>query len=245
MNVSVCIAAYQGERFIFAQLQSILAQLSLDDEIIVVDDHSCDATCQRVQALADSRIRLVQHQYNRGVAASFEEAISLASGQIIFLSDQDDLWMTGKVRRVLEVFATHPETTLITTDAILIDEDGVPLGSSYYAKRGKFRSGLLANLLRCKYLGCTMAFRSELISRILPFPGGTGILHDIWIGVVNSISSGKTRYVAEPLVYYRRHPDAVTQGRLSLIGKINVRWNLLTAVMRYWARDLLARRVGT
>ena len=118
VNVSVCIAAYQGERFIFAQLQSICATVPEKDEIIVVDDHSCDATCQRVQALADSRIRLVQHQYNRGVAASFEEAISLASGQIIFLSDQDDLWMTEKVRRILEVLLTHPEITLITSDAI-------------------------------------------------------------------------------------------------------------------------------
>jgi glycosyltransferase involved in cell wall biosynthesis len=89
-RVSVCVATYQGERFVAAQLQSILTQLSDGDEVIIVDDHSMDTTCERIVALGDSRIRLIRHDANRGVAESFEEAISQASGDVIFLSDQDD-----------------------------------------------------------------------------------------------------------------------------------------------------------
>jgi glycosyltransferase involved in cell wall biosynthesis len=243
-RISVCIAAYEGERFIAAQLRSILAQLSDVDEVIVVDDHSSDKTCEQVRCLADSRIRLIQNDDNQGVAASFERAISVASGKIIFLSDQDDVWMPGKVNAVLRVFEAQPRTTLVATDAVLIDEEGKPLGR-YYAQRGTFRSGLFANLIRCKYLGCTMAFRSELIAKVIPFPTGSDVLHDIWIGVVNSISSGTTCYLDEPLVWYRRHAAAVTGSHLSLRRKITIRLHLVKAILYFCARNALGRCAGT
>lgn len=244
-KISVCIATYQGERFIEAQLRSILPQLSTGDEVIVVDDYSSDATCEEVRSLGDARIRLIRHAKNQGVSRSFEKAISHASGKLIFLSDQDDVWAPGKVGKVLEVFKKDPSVTLVTTDAVLMDENGAFLADSYYALRGRFRSGLLANLIRSKYLGCTMAFRSELVAKIIPFPPGSEILHDIWIGVVNSISSGTTRYLDEPLVWYRRHSAAVTGNKLSLRRKFRARLQLLRAVIRFWSRSLLARRVGT
>lgn len=244
-SISVCVATYQGEPFVTAQLQSILTQLSNSDEVIIVDDHSSDKTCERIVALDDPRIRLIRHDVNQGVAGSFEEAISHASGDLIFLSDQDDLWAPGKVIKVLEVFKDNPAVTLVATDAALIDEQGVSLADSYYGTRGKFRSGLLANLIRCKYLGCTMAFRSELISKVVPFPHGSEVLHDIWIGVVNAISSGTTCFIDEPLVRYRRHSGGVSQGKLRLNRQIRTRLHLIRAVVNFWVRNLLARRLGT
>jgi glycosyl transferase family 2 len=243
-KISVCLAAFQGERFIAPQLQSILAQLSLSDEVIVVDDCSTDRTCDEILKIADPRISLIRHQSNRGVARSFEDAISRASGAVIFLSDQDDLWIPGKVEMVLQTFEDDPKITLVVTDAVVVNEQGSALGR-YYEDRGRFRSGLLANLIRSKYLGCTMAFRSQLVAKVIPFPAGNEVLHDIWIGVVNSISSGKTRYLDEPLVWYRRHSAAVTSGDLSLKRKMWVRLHLIKAVVNFRARTLLARRVGT
>jgi glycosyltransferase involved in cell wall biosynthesis len=244
-KISVCIAAYQGERFIASQLRSILEQLSEADEVIIVDDYSLDMTCDRVRAFADSRIHLIEHAENRGVSKSFEEAILRASGKLIFLSDQDDVWVPGKVHRILEVFEKYPDVTLVTTDATLIDEDGSRLADSYYAIRGKFSSGLFSNLVRCNYLGCTMAFRSELTKKIIPFPNTADVLHDIWIGMVNSISFGATRYLDEPLVWYRRHSQAVTGSKLSLWRQIWIRLQLVRALVGFCLRNLLARRVGT
>lgn len=244
MKLSVCIAAYQGERFIAAQLASILAQLSTQDEVIVVDDHSTDRTCHEVSSFDDSRILLLPNDKNEGVAKSFEKAISRSSGEVVFLSDQDDLWVPGKVERVLQVFKSQPAVTLIVSDALLIDEEGIPRGR-YYAQRGTFRSGLFANLIRCKYLGCTMAFRSELIAKVIPFPTGSDVLHDIWIGVVNSISSGTTYYLDEPLVCYRRHSAAVTGSHLNLRRKITIRLHLVKAVLNLYARTALRRCAGT
>ncbi len=166
----------------------------------------------------------------RASLRTFQEALLRATGDIIFLSDQDDIWSLRKVQQVLRVFELDPGVTLVVTDAALIDEDGKPIGASYYDMRGTFRAGLLSNLLRCKFLGCLMAFRAELVLKILPFPSGCGdVLHDFWIGVVNSITSGSTRYLEEPLVCYRRHPGAVTKGKLSTERKVQIRLNLLAA----------------
>lgn len=243
-KISVCMAAYQGERYIAAQLRSILDQLSENDEVIVVDDHSSDKTCDEVRSLGDARVHLVEHGTNQGVAQTFEEALSLTTGSVIFLSDQDDLWVPGKLAAVLQAFESNPDATLVVTDAMLMDEDGNRIGDSYYASRGRFRSGFLANLIRCKFLGCLMAFRSKLLLKILPFPHGYDVLHDIWIGIVNSVTSGETLYLDKRLVWYRKHSGSVTAGRLTRMRQLQIRWHLFNAVLKFWIKDRLGRRIG-
>jgi len=244
-KVSVCMAAYQGERYIAAQLRSILEQLSEDDEVIVVDDRSSDRTRDEVRSLDDPRVQLVEHRTNHGIAQTFQQALSQTTGSVIFLSDQDDLWAPGKVAMVLEAFERNPDVKVVVTDAALIDEGGNHLGVSYYSSRGRFRSVVVSNLFRNKYLGCLMAFRSELLAKILPFPRDCGdVLHDFWIGVVNSVTSGNTYYIDQPLVWYRRHSGNVTAGKLSWTRKFRTRWRLLKAVMRFWIKDRLGRRIA-
>jgi glycosyltransferase involved in cell wall biosynthesis len=243
-RVSVCIAAYQGEKYIAAQLRSILEQISEQDEVIVVDDASQDRTLAEIRSFADPRIRLIERPANQGVAKTFEEALSYATGNLVFLSDQDDIWMPRKVARTLQEFENNPSATLVVTDAALIDESGNDLGASYYAARGSFHPGFVANLLRSKYLGCTMAFRSELVKKILPFPHGLDVLHDLWIGMVNSVSAGTTLYIDEPLVRYRRHSAAVTGGKLSRKRQLTTRLDLFRAVTNYWVSGYLGRRAG-
>jgi glycosyltransferase involved in cell wall biosynthesis len=238
-KVSVCMAAFQGEKFICAQLQSILRQLSADDEVIVVDDCSSDGTRDVVRSLRDPRILLVEHARNRGVTKTFEEALGRATGDIIFLSDQDDVWADDKVRAVLDIFQTDSEVMVVASDAALIDQCGKLLGRSYYETRGRFRSGLFSNLIRCKFLGCTMAFRSELLEKVLPFPGKFKVMHDLWIGSVNALRRGRTFYLDQNLVFYRRHSGAVTAGKLNSTRRLKNRLNMVSAVASYWVGNLL------
>lgn len=235
--ISVCMAAYNGERYIVAQIQSILNQLNGDDELIVVDDCSADATRETVRAIADGRIRLIEHTRNLGVSRTFEDAIRAARNGILFLSDQDDLWATNKVDIILNTFAARPEVTLIATDAALIDADGALISSSYFVNRGTFHAGFWKNFLRNHFGGCTMAFRSSILPEILPLPHDYAVLHDLWIGVRNSLAGHQTLYLDQPLVLNRRHGSTATgQRRLSLAGKIRNRVHLLLAVTLFRLR---------
>lgn len=229
-KVSVCIAAYQGERYITLQLRSILEQLSPEDEVILVDDASTDGTIREVSALRDPRIVLLQSTRNQGVLRAFENALSHSSGEIVFLSDQDDLWLPKKVETVCDAFVQDTELTLAVSDAMLIDENGAKIGDSFYAQRGKFRDGLWSNVLIGKFHGCTMAFRSTLLRTALPFPSGAEVHHDTWIGCVNALLGGKTKYIAEPLVAYRRHSTNVS-GPLSSYARLQTRSQLLMGLL--------------
>src|SRR5256885_16534565 len=113
------MAAYQGERYIALQLHSILEQLSEQDEVIIVDDGSTDATCQEIRRFEDPRIVLLENGQNRGVLRTFESALTRSSGEIVFLSDQDDLWLPKKVETILEAFARDQELMLVASEAIL------------------------------------------------------------------------------------------------------------------------------
>ena len=98
--ISVCIATYNGEPFIAAQLESIIAQLSPEDEIIISDDGSTDRTLEVVQALDFPCVRILHHEGEHGYVSNFENALRAARGDVIFLSDQDDLWKPGKVEQI-------------------------------------------------------------------------------------------------------------------------------------------------
>lgn len=235
-KVSVCIGAYQGERYIALQLRSILSQLSADDEVIVVDDASTDGTCREISPLQDPRIVLIRNTTNRGVLRTFETALSRSTGDIVFLSDQDDLWLPQKVDTVLGAFAHDPDLMLTASDATLIDENGNQIGTSYYATRGRFRAGLWANVLVCRFLGCTIAFRSTLLRSAMPFPQATLVHHDVWLGCVNALIGGKTKYIVEPLVAYRRHSTSVTGIKFSNLRRFQMRFQLCLALMRLCTR---------
>jgi glycosyltransferase involved in cell wall biosynthesis len=236
-RISVCVATYQGERYVGLQLRSILEQLSANDEVIVVDDGSTDHTCNEIYALNDTRLVLIQNNENQGVLRAFETALSRCSGEIVFLSDQDDLWLPQKVEKVLNAFAHDPALTLVASDAILIDDYGNKIGDSFYAKRGKFRAGLWSNLLIGKFHGCTMAFRSTLLRSALPFPTSREAHHDTWIGCVNAVRGGKTKYIAEPLVAYRRHSTNVTGRKKSgTYTRLKMRIPIVLGLLQFWMR---------
>jgi glycosyltransferase involved in cell wall biosynthesis len=235
------MATYNGERYVLDQLHSVLCQLAPDDEVIIVDDASSDQTPDLIGTVQDIRVHLIKHKNNRGVLATFEEAILKARGDIIFLCDQDDLWEPDKVFVMLEAFKQHPESIVVVSNASCIDENGTLTAPSFFAKR-PFTAGVTANLIHARFVGCLMAFRAHLRSRVLPFPNGYDVFHDIWIGTRNTISGGETLYIDKPLILHRRHSANLTSGvRLSRPRQLRVRFHLILALGGYWLKNTLAR----
>jgi glycosyltransferase involved in cell wall biosynthesis len=204
-RVSVCMAAYNGEPYVETQIQSILNQLHEHDEVIVVDDGSKDRTRDIIRSFNDERIRLIEHPGNCGVVVTFEDAVRNATGDILFLADDDDIWAPNKVKKVLEAFHKHPEAQIVTSRISLIDQHGLPSIDPIYRNRKTFHSGFWQNILRNHFQGSAMAFRSSLLHSILPFPRHVEFLHDHWIGTRNAMSGGSVVYIDEPLLFYRRH----------------------------------------
>ncbi len=221
------MASYNGTKWIETQLESILPQLGPDDEVVIVDDCSADNTIELVRNLEDSRIRIFQNKQNLGVDKTFEKALSHAHGDILFLSDQDDIWYPGKVRYVMSAFEQHPDVTLVLSDARIIDQNGNAADETYFDRRGDFVPGVVPNILKSKFLGCAMAIRSSMRDRFIPFPERIPG-HDMWIGVVNEFY-GRTLYVSKPLIGYRRHGENISpEYRQGLAQMIKWRWQLIS-----------------
>lgn len=203
--ISVCVATYNGAAYIEAQLRSILPQLGAKDEVIVSDDGSTDETLGLIQRLGDPRIRVIHHKEPIGSTANFYSALSQAKGDIIFLSDQDDVWLDDKVALCMKCLK---DCDLVVSDATVVDADLKPLYPSLFALVHS-REGLWRNWLFCTFYGSAMAFRRSVWEQAQPVPKDSLIAHDWWIGMVAEMT-GRVRFVNEPMYLYRRHNKTVT-----------------------------------
>lgn len=210
-SVSVVMATYNGKSYLTEQLRSVLAELLPDDELIIVDDGSQDGTLELLDSLKSPAVRVVRNLTNAGVFATFERGLLLSSKEIVFLCDQDDVWLSGKRAAFVAAFERDPRTLVVVSDAQLIDADGSVTAPSFMATRGGFRGGILGTLVRNRYLGCAMALRRELLVAALPIPRSVP-MHDMWLGSLGSIL-GRVHYISTPLMQYRRHGGNVSPSR--------------------------------
>ena len=218
-KISVCMATYCGERFIEQQIRSILPQLTVHDELVIVDDHSIDDTVATIKRFEDPRIRLIEQQGNQGVLRTFESALKLATGEIVFICDQDDVWTANKVERYLEAFQDNPDVLLVMSDLMLIDETGdVQPITGNWVFRSAFRPGIRSNLFKNLYQGCRMAFRADVLAWSLPFPRDIPAF-DSWIGMATELH-GKVMHLPEPLLFHRRHSGNNSPNMRGSVGKM-------------------------
>ena len=206
--ISVCIATYNGEKYLAEQLDSILLQVSEEDELIISDDGSTDHTLEILRTYAANypQIQLLQGP-GQGVIANFAFALTHTKGEVIFLADQDDVWLPNKVTTVTEYFEAHPDIQVVISDLKVVDADLQVTNPSYFKCR-KVKSGFWRN-----------AIKSEVP------------MHDMWIGLL-AARKKQTGLIKEPLVLYRRHGANVSPiiTKTSFQQKLNWRVNLLKAL---------------
>lgn len=229
--ISVCMTTYKGEKYREEQISSILKNITIEDELIVSEDGEDSLF------LGDLRQRGTCFKPLKGpgcgAVANFEYALSHAKGDIIFLSDQDDVWTEDKIKKVMEAFE-NPECMLVVHDADLIDGFGNKIGDSFYAIRNS-KAGIVKNIWKNSYIGCCMAFRKELLAYALPFPT-SGTLHDQWLGLLAE-QIGTVVFIEDKLLHYRRHEENVSGMQhlpivTMLYNRISLCWNLLKRKIR-------------
>ncbi|SDT42880.1 Glycosyl transferase family 2 [Pseudarthrobacter equi] len=240
VRVSVCMATYNGQEYVAEQIQSILSQLSPEDELIVVDDASKDSTLDVVRRIEDPRIVLLPSAENKGYVASFEKAVSASRGEYIMLSDQDDIWLPGRVEKLVDALQTKDFAASNFTVF------GGPANRYHKVQLKESDSGRwVANLVTTwigirPYYGCTMAFRAAAKKQILPFPEFLTETHDQWIAIVANLNRSMV-HVAAPTVARRLHDENTTpKSRRPVAVILRARIMLLRAIF-----VALVRKPGT
>jgi glycosyltransferase involved in cell wall biosynthesis len=212
-RLSVAMGTYNGATYVRQQLESIAAQTHKPDEVVICDDCSADGTQDIVQTFAQTSpfpLRLHVNETNVGVRRNFERAISLCTGNLIALCDQDDVWHPQKLQRSITALAAAPEAGFVFMDADVVDEYSRPLGYSLWesvdfshSDRQMFREGRALDVLLAHNVvtGTTMVFRSTFRDLVLPIPVDYPYwIHDGWIAAVAEAS-----FIEEAPVLYRQH----------------------------------------
>ena len=223
MNISVCLATFNGERYIEEQLASILCQIEENDEIIVSDDSSTDRTIDIIKNVNDKRIKIYKNELEKGYSKNFENAINHAKGKFIFLCDQDDVWMPNKVERMM---IKLKKVDMVISDAEIVDSDLNRIRPSHFNYR-RVKNGFIINLLKTRYIGACMAFNRKILKKAIPFPGKQRYCaHDYWLTLISEFYY-KVELERTPLIKYRRHDFNVSSGgeqsNKPIVEKIRVR----------------------
>ena len=240
--ISVVMASYNGQSFVVQQLRSISDQLSESDEIIVVDDRSTDATVALVSSLQIPNLKVISNETNQGVVASFARGADLATGDVIFFSDQDDVWLPNKVSIVLQDLQ---DFDLVCHNATIVDENLSKINSQSYFEIRSSSAGITKNFFKNSYVGCCMAMTRELYENckygLLSAP-----MHDVHFGIMSEILGYRINFNSSELILWRRHGSNVTEVTKvhtisNLWGVVVQRSALLRAILVSLCGNLKAR----
>lgn len=232
IRISVAVASYNGENYIKEQLDSILTNLSKEDEIVVSDDGSTDRTLTILKEYQTGEIpvRVIKGP-GKGIKQNINEALLHCRGSYIFLADQDDVWTDHKVETVMK-YLGEKDCSLVCHDAQVMNHDlSETVMPSFFAYRGS-KPGFWNNLLKNRYMGCCMAFERKLLSCALPIPEEIE-MHDQWIGMICDMRGLNSVFIPEKLLFYRRHNSNVSDfSHGTVLQMIKRRLVLLRAIYR-------------
>lgn len=216
--ISVALGTYNGEAYVGEQLSSILDQDIPAFEIVVSDDGSTDETLTIVTSISKryqgpTEIRVVDTERVGGVTPNFDRAIGACRGDVIVLSDQDDVWHRDRLSSLLPHFPGDGAARLVFSDARLIGPDGSPLGGSVrdglrlsHGEKRLIHSGRTFEALirRNVVTGAVTALSRELYDLATPFPHSW--VHDEWLAIL-AAALGEVVMLDSTLVDYRLHRD--------------------------------------
>ena len=206
--ISICLCTFNGEAFLRSQLESIFKQKDSKfiSEIIICDDKSTDSTLKIIEEFSklSIKLKLIINKKRLGVIKNFEKCLSYTNYPIIIFCDQDDIWDTSKVTKILKIKELQLKKPIaLVHNAAIIDDKEEIIRNDFMEIRGGFSSEIIKNFYKNRYLGCCLIINSNLKKMILPFPNYLS-QHDIWIGIVASLY-GKTFFINENLTLYRQH----------------------------------------
>lgn len=224
LHSSVVMCTYKGAKFLQEQLESLVSQTRLPDELVVCDDCSTDETVEILENFARTApfsVRIYRNEKNLGYIRNFEKCALLASADILFLCDQDDVWHASKIQKIMQIFEEKPDVGCVIHGNQCITAEGTPretrfvcLGTKKDISREKLQAELEIHSTRSfihepprSWSGCCMAYRRKYNEILVPFI--PDIYHDMWIinclGVYTNFF-----FLDEDLIFHRLHSENAT-----------------------------------
>ena len=244
MNISVCLASFNGEKYIEEQLKSIIKQLGINDEIIIVDDCSKDSTVKVIKSLKDERIKIFKNEVNKGHVYSFGKSISLATKDLIFMSDQDDIWLEGRVDFMKEKLI-NSEAMLVSSNSNFVDSEGKVIDFEIDGVRPEYSNKYSKNIIdiivgKTNYYGCTMVLKKELKELILPIPAYVES-HDLWIAMAANIAKSNS-HLDNSTLLRRIHGENASVLKRKLLPKLWSRVVFAISTIQLFYRNLVVKK---
>lgn len=237
------MAVYNGEKYLREQIDSILIQLKKSDELIISDDGSTDSTLKIINSYVDPRIKIYHNRGNHGFVSNFENALLNASGDFLFLADQDDVWFPDKIS-IMSRFIKLNQLDVVMNNCIVTDVNLRPKDTRNLFNNNKnpLSYGTIGNLISNQWLGCCMCLKRSVLYKCLPFPKNI-IAHDFWIGLLANTTM-KIGYNDIPLQYYRRHDltasSAGGRSTIPILKRIKYRLEMVKCLLKV----ILSKRLG-
>lgn len=244
MKISIAMATFNGEKFLQEQLDSFIAQSKLPDELVVSDDCSTDGTLEileRFTKKAPFDVIIHKNKNNLGYAGNFNRALELTTGDLVFLSDQDDVWFDKKIEAMCN-YASNTDRMVLLNDAVITDTE---LSDTGVTQLGQIKAGKLSESLYV--LGCTVLIKRPFLKVCLPIPKGYSS-HDGWIVKLAEGLNNKL-IVDVPYQYYRRHDSNETSYVVNkkkqltkahiLVNKVNKIYHRRKGTNKYKSKELL------
>jgi glycosyltransferase involved in cell wall biosynthesis len=229
-TLSIALCTYNGSKFLREQLQSLANQTLQPFEVVISDDYSTDDTLLIVKEFDKVlNIKIFENESPLKVTKNFEKAVSLCSGDIILMCDQDDVWHSDKLAKIDTYFQDNPNQLAVFSDADLVDDEGISLNKNFWAavrflepQIQQYKDGKVVELLLAgnRTAGCMMAFRKELVEKIIPFPTHIPLMiHDNWITIVAAMFDSLGMIEAK-LISYRQHSFQQIGTRAKMVGRV-------------------------
>jgi len=231
MRISIALCVYNGANFLQMQLDSINRQSRLPDELVVCDDCSSDDTIEILKAFsvqAKFSVRIYQNEKNLGVVANFLKAMTLCTGELIALADQDDIWSPDKLAGAEKMLVETGDcaNALYCSRLEYVDTGGMPIALSAIPGHVDFGNAVVENIAT----GCSVVFGLGIRHRLLQAEPAVMLMHDWWAYLV-ATAFGRVVYDKTPQVKYRQHAENVA-GWLPTPKKIRHRIRSLFARLR-------------
>jgi len=230
-QIGICLATYNGEKYIEEQLESIFSQTYQHFTLYIAEDNSSDKTVKMIKFFQErfpDRIDLQINDQTLGVVKNFEQLLRSCNEKYIAFCDQDDIWEKDKLQLQIDAIrkleCENPKTPcMVHSDLSMIDDNAKHLADSYFRFRGyclQEQKDLGHILGPSGVMGNTVMINALLCEKVLPFPSDLEV-HDYWIGVITELY-GKRKTLFSPLVRYRIHHKNVSNSLENLQSKRNI-----------------------